>query len=845
MYEARVAMRRADPTLGTPPTNEAVERGLASLARVRTLLTDFVLGMAPDRQVLLQRLETPLPEPPAERERQAACGWLLWWAEQYREAGEQLQTAVAAALAAADKPTLAFAAYWLTRVRLRLREQALGCFESVLPNLSGWPQSLAYYVDLLWRAGRTDRAEQLWLKVRHNKRLADCPEGALLQARLHLRRCEWNAAEKYLNDHATKNGPMRAEVHLLRAWLWTATKKTAQAAEQLDLAQLCPYPAGALAAWREALASYPAVRLADLPEAWQTFLAAQQARSDGQQAVESYRKAAECAALAPMARYGLVMLGLESASELLPEISSPFWGIRLRAHAACERFARRESPASALLESLASAARAGYSAASLEHYQRLAQDDFRDAAGPEGPMRTNALLLLLEQGHPLPDSLPPQVEAERQRRRLYEALQAEDAEMARGLTHAAASFFGPDWRRLVDSCPSLLAALAVHAAAQRGDVTEAVQRFRALPSPPRFVVRAMQALWLHRPGDAELSALGLPLPPDAPPSWTLHRAARALVQRDYREALALLQGLDVGILPTLRQLAEAQRLAEAFPEAGLATERLLPLVRLLEQQGHTLGDSPRACLERIDQGPSELRHCLAVLFWRGLKADALDRAAAERAWRHWLACAAPAVVIEQLLGWHQQAIVTCLLRGVPEAARKHWELLHRLPELQERLVGFRDQLATQFLVQTREVLRHAEAPPGFAADYESGLTLLRRLLSLDRENTRLLAALVEICNDWFLDCYHAERWDLLRELVQRHRPFAEQLYRLVKDRPGEVMARNVLSDFWKARGFSESDPQVQATLYREALQLNPKNENVKQLLAELEGDADADADPQA
>ncbi|MFQ3652257.1 MAG: hypothetical protein SNJ75_18220 [Gemmataceae bacterium] len=834
--------RWADHTLGMPPRNEAIDRTLAGMARVRVLLNEYVPGMAPDRAVLLQRLETPLTEPLAERERQALRGWLLWWLERYSEASEQLAAAVQACLETDDKPTLALAAYWQARVRLRLREEAIQPYESVLRKLGGSPQATAAFVDLLWRAGRTDRAELVWKSVRSNKRVAACVEGQLLEARLHLSRGEWNAAEKWLNDCATSCGPFLAEVHLLRAWLYTCQNKRGEAEKELLQAQQCPYPSSAMSCWREAIQKHPHVSISDLPVAWEAFLRAQQARAAGERPVATYRMAADCPALALLARYGLVMLGEDQACEVLPRVTSPFWGIRLRAHAACERFARRELPATALLEALAAAARAEYTAPSLEHFRRLAQGDYRDAEGPEGPMRDNALLFCLEQGQPLPAGpVPAVVQSELHRQQLYQALQANDARLAQGVDHPAAAFFGPDWLSLTQRFPDLARALAVHAAVQRADVAEAVAGFSALQSPPAFVVRAMQALWLHRPTDALLNALDLEMPREAPTAWWLHRAARAMALRDYQAAAAFLAFTDQPLRPQVEQLAQAQRLAAAFPEAGLEAERLLPLVQTLQRLGHTVGACPRASLEQIDNGPVELRHPLAILFWRSLKAESLDVVTAQRAWEHWLACEPPAMVIEHLLQWHREAIVECLMRGKPEAARKHWDLLHGLPELAERLVSFRDQLATQFLVQTREVMRHAEAPLGLSADYERGLTLLRRLLSLDRDNIRLLVALIEICNDWFVDCYNAEQVNSLRELVQRHRPFAEHLNRLIAEQPGEITARTVLSDFWKARGFIESDTHSKAALYREALKLNPNNENVQQLLADLQGETDDEA----
>ena len=66
------------------------------------------------------------------------------------------------------------------------------------------------------------------------------------------------------------------------------------------------------------------------------------------------------------------------------------------------------------------------------------------------------------------------------------------------------------------------------------------------------------------------------------------------------------------------------------------------------------------------------------------------------------------------------------------------------------------------------------------ADHDKGLTYLRRLLSLDRDNVRLLTALVEVCGEYFLDLYHTGSPPALIEQVERFMPFALQLARLVK-----------------------------------------------------------------
>ena len=54
----------------------------------------------------------------------------------------------------------------------------------------------------------------------------------------------------------------------------------------------------------------------------------------------------------------------------------------------------------------------------------------------------------------------------------------------------------------------------------------------------------------------------------------------------------------------------------------------------------------------------------------------------------------------------------------------------------------------------------------------------------------------------------------------------------------ERPARSALSEFWKFSGFAARNRDEKLTLYREALEFNPGNENVRSLLADLEGDDD-------
>jgi hypothetical protein len=840
MYESSVSVRRADRQWGVPPRDEVADRALVAMTRVRNLLVHFTPGLVPSRDRLLSALETPLADSTAERERLALRGWLLWWNDDFTGAEAVLAPCVESCLACDDKVTLALAAYWLARVRLRLRKEAITAFESALRKMGGTPQATAWFVDLLWRAGRSERAEQVWKSVRGNKRVAACIEGDLLEARLQLQREDWAAAEKTLQQMIPSSGPVDAERHYLLCWLYLRQKKTDLTKEHLSQAEMCPYPESARQTWRGLVESGSFDSIEELAPAWMLWLAAQQRREQQVPSADLYREAATVSALKLAAHYGLVMEGAQRAAELLPGVISPFWGIRLRAHQAIERFTLREIGPESLLETFQAAHRAGYNCAAIDHFRRLAEGDYHEALESTGDARDNAALLALEHGKLPPDAqLSPRVLAELNRSRMREALAHPDTASLTDIDHPDLVFFSQDWPSLIDRFPTLRDAVALHAAAERGDLSEALRLFQGQENPPEFVLQALQALWIHRPTEPAWSTLPLPWPTQAPAMWWLYQAARAAARQDYRSAWLAASQAQAAVAPALQRLAWAQSIAEAYPLAQLEPERLLALVTQIQHINMSESvDVLRSELEAIQDAPRDVRHSLAVLFWRSLRPESLDKQLAQRAWEHWLAIEPPAIVVEYLLQWHQQAMVDCFAQKNTEAARRHWDVLHCIPALQNRMDAFRDSLATQLLVHCREVIRHAEAPPGFQADYERGLLLLRQLLSLDRDNIRLLTAMLEICSDWFLDYYHAEDTSGLREQVVRHRPFAEHLSRLTAQRRGEVAAQRALSEFWKLRGFVESDPEAQLALYREALAFDPTNENVKQLLEEMQGKAE-------
>jgi hypothetical protein len=382
-------------------------------------------------------------------------------------------------------------------------------------------------------------------------------------------------------------------------------------------------------------------------------------------------------------------------------------------------------------------------------------------------------------------------------------------------------------------------------------------------------------------------------PPAGVPAepWLLHQAARALGRDDAIAALAFtrralardpeLASVPDGrvvhdALPELELRAIAQSLAEAVqpeneagrPAAGVFVDAIEALSDLPDGaavlDALSSGDLPaaRARLDGLSERtdlPPRLAHHLALLMQRIARTleEQDETANAEsywrRAWSCWLCffatrtdADARRIVLDYLLEQHRHRINDLLARNAVDAARRYGDLVGALPvragqadeslgrEVTERIERFREELATEYLLTTREAMRYGNIPEGWRADYEKGLSYLRRLLSLDRDNPRLLAALLEICNDWFLDLYHQSDPVGLRARVERFTPFALQLARRIDERPGDLTARAALADFWKFRGFVAADRASKVALYREALRFNPANPNVRDLLAQLE-----------
>ncbi len=1029
----RVAPRTPEPSsrLGA----EAVAR--SALARVRKLLGAYLPGMHFEPAALASRLTNALTDPAPEAERAFARGWLHWLAGEFETAAPLFDDAVTRARSLEGTSHLAEAAYWRARVGLLLEApDALTNFESLLRTLGGSAQATTWFVDLLWRAGRIDRAEQVWRGVRGNRKVTACEEGPLLEARSALRRGEIASALKTLDEAAPAGGVVQVERLLLGAWALAEQKQFERALATWQEAASGPYPATALRAWREHLerrmsgggttVEVPAAVPPPLRDLIRGHLARVSERTD--EAVAAYRAALAAPAAQPFARYALASLGLEDPSAVLLAQPGLFLAVRARLWAARERFRRREASPAEFLAAIQQAASQHYTAhAAVEPFRTLAAaleghdlgslEALLNASQGEPAARRNALRALAELVF---HDLPPRQAVERLltlargeenvdfrasigRLALGLLLRARAAgggsgEMPEGLAEllpgepllallgppvatggppvAGASTGGPPvtttcatapfvhglsedeappairlarlaaelangeksesvptepdlarWRERVrtageGSLRSLALALLVQEAGRRHDAEavlalladlEAWQRFR--PTPPAFAVRAVAAAaaahpnhpgwrvvlppWLATWGVAALGGVGTALaglagipvvdalqeapPGTAPVPWFLHRAARALEHDDPGSALACVRrALDVdpdlttvpsassvrAALPELERRARAQALAVGLRPMGspaLSSALLVDVVDLLLglPDGALLLDSPvpREILAERTDLPPRLAHHLALadtraaLFLEG-QGDHPDDAVAcwRRAWDHWLRFLAgpdvpggAAVLADHLLDLHRRRLTALLARADVDEARGTWQrLVQALPEraaelapsladlLGERVARWRDDLATEFLLATREAMRFGDVPEGLHADYEKGLAALRRHLSLDHDNVRLLTALVEICTDWFLDLYNAPDVGDLAEVVGRFTPLAQQLARLSEGRPGDLPARAVLADFWKFRGFVTHDRARKRALYEEALQFNPGNSNVRELLASLE-----------
>jgi hypothetical protein len=104
---------------------------------------------------------------------------------------------------------------------------------------------------------------------------------------------------------------------------------------------------------------------------------------------------------------------------------------------------------------------------------------------------------------------------------------------------------------------------------------------------------------------------------------------------------------------------------------------------------------------------------------------------------------------------------------------------------------------------------------------------------------RLLTALLEMCNDYFHDCYVNEDSRRLWEGVERYTPFALQLAVLADRREADLTARAALAEFYKFRGFVAPERERKRSLFREALAFDPRNGNVRELLEQVDDPKEA------
>jgi tetratricopeptide (TPR) repeat protein len=329
-------------------------------------------------------------------------------------------------------------------------------------------------------------------------------------------------------------------------------------------------------------------------------------------------------------------------------------------------------------------------------------------------------------------------------------------------------------------------------------------------------------------------------------------------------------------LPELQRLAQAQFLADAFLPTAAVNKALVPLlvdaIDLLNsvpagrQVLAAVGEDTahfQAALQNLLREPQlspQLAQHLALLERRAAQQSELSGNLTQalqhvqQAWQWWLRhltgpggleADGRTLLLDHLFAEDRQRIIRLLARDEITTAGQHARFLQELPTqvpaasgtVREELVGrvarFRDEVATEYLLSTREAMQYGDISEGHKSDYNRGLMLLRRLLSIDRDNVRLLTALVEVCIEWFLALYHLGDGPTLREQIERYVPFALQLVRLIADRPGDLAARAALADYWKFRGLLSGDRAEKVALLREALRFNPANNNVRDLLAQL------------
>src|SRR5262245_11571373 len=134
------------------------ERARHALARIDQALSEAPADLVLDRDRLRAALQTSLGNPGLDQQRCFALGWLDWLDGHFHSATLFVQQVEGAR-----------AAYWRVRTALLAGQpEAIASYEQALRTFQGSPQATAWFVDLLWRSGRQERAAQVWKSLRAN-----------------------------------------------------------------------------------------------------------------------------------------------------------------------------------------------------------------------------------------------------------------------------------------------------------------------------------------------------------------------------------------------------------------------------------------------------------------------------------------------------------------------------------------------------------------------------------------------------------------------------------------------------------------------------------------------------
>jgi hypothetical protein len=849
-------------------------------------------------------------------------------------------------------------AYWLARVQLLLdRPDALERYEQRLRRGPSSPRATVWFVDLLWRAGRLERAEAIWKTLRGNRRIVSLEEIPLLEARSLLRQGELARAEQVLRDAAPQSGIAQAERLLLLAWVLTGQGQNQRAGEILH-GMTAPYSGPALRHWRalwQARHEPEELELSGLSVSARVLplIRGQHARLEGDtdEAIRQLTAGSDEQASQPFVRYALASLGRGDFAVLLASQPGLFLALRCRARVALEYFRRREATAAELLDALDRAAAVQYfphpiwrRLAALLVKRSVMPDEVAgliaegDAADLPNRLRValdltdlvpaaDALHLVTEWASP---QILPHDEELRNHigiqilRKVVESGAAEippaierllpdDPRVAltRFLLRPGIETSPPVHRYLLEQrerFPDLAQCLLLHQTVAADKLPEILTLLASHPPSvlPRFVLRALAYALSRRPAHvglrraiadwlshADLPALPaegrtlalqvglLPLDPERadPPAgvplvpWLLHQTSQSVAKERFVEALAWVRRAlaqdpaltDAGsqaeavqaALPELERLARADvlaRVARFHPkQPPWSAPLLVEAVELLDAAEPTFllaasrGDfeAARSVLAQVAGRPeltSQLAHPLALIYHRGalfLEERAPDEASTlwTLAWQCWSVLLRTAderrsVLLNHLLGIHRRWLNVYLSSNRIDLARRHWEWVHRAAVDGAELAAWRNELAAEYITLAREASKQGTIPEGWSGNHEKGLEPLRKLLSLDRDNPRLLTALIEMCLDWLMDCYNNQDFAGLYRQVERFTPIALKLARVASE--ADLASRGALSDFTKFRAFVATERAAQVALYREALRFNPANDNVRHLLERAE-----------